>query len=81
ESNDDLDSWTFGITVGPGDATVINAAVKRILEIDILHKELLLCGTPGSNFAYFDKVGIVGEDITAPPVQIGKKKNRLALEA
>lgn len=81
ESNDDLDSWTFGIPVGPGDATVLNAVVKRILEIDIPHKEILLCGTPGTNFAYFDKVRIVGEDITAPPVQICKKKNRLALEA
>ncbi|MCD5994700.1 hypothetical protein KDX38_13945 [Pseudomonas sp. CDFA 602] len=81
ESNDDLDSWTFGIPVGPEDATVLNAVVKRILEIDIPDKEILLCGTPGSNFAYFDKVRIVGEDITAPPVQICKKKNRLAQEA
>lgn len=81
ESDDDLDSWTFGIPVGPGDATVLNAVVKRILEIDIPNKEIVLCGAPGNNFAYFDKVRIVGEDITAPPVQISKKKNRLALEA
>ncbi|WP_439870764.1 hypothetical protein [Pseudomonas syringae] len=81
ESNDDLDSWTFGIPVGSGDATVLNAVVKRILEIEIPHKEILLCGTPGSNFAYFDKVRIIGEDITAPPVQICRKKNRLAQEA
>lgn len=81
ETDDDLDSWTFGIPVGPEDATVLNAVVKRILEIDIPNKEILLCGTPGSNFAYFDQVRIVGEDITAPPVQICKKKNRLAQEA
>jgi len=81
ESDDDLDSWTFGIPVGPEDATVLNAVVKRILEIDIPNKEILLCGTPGDNFAYFNEVRIVGEDITAPPVQICKKKNRLALEA
>jgi hypothetical protein len=81
QTDDDLDSWTFGIPVGPEDATVLNAVVKRILELDIPHKEILLCGTPGSNFAYSDKVRIVGEDITAPPVQICKKKNRLALEA
>ncbi len=81
ETDDDLDSWTFGIPVGPEDATVLNAVVKRILEIDIPNKEILLCGTPGSNFAYFDQVRIVGEDITAPPVQICKKKNRLAHEA
>jgi len=81
ESDDDLDSWTFGLPVGPEDATILNAVVKRILEIDIPNKEILLCGRPGSNFAYMDKVRIVGEDITAPPVQICKKKNRLALEA
>lgn len=81
EVDDDLDSWTFGIPVGPEDATILNAVVKRIMEIDIPNKEIILCGTPGSNFAYFDKVSIVGEDISAPPVQICKKKNRLALEA
>jgi len=81
EGDDDLDSWTFGIPVGPEDATVLNAVVKRILEIDIPNKEIILCGTPGKNFAYFDQVRIVGEDITVPPVQICKKKNRLATEA
>ncbi len=81
EGGDDLDSWTFGIPVGPEDATVLNAVVKRILELDIPNKDIVLCGTPGKNFAYFDQVRIVGEDITAPPVQICKKKNRLAQEA
>lgn len=81
EVDDDLDGWTFGIPVGPEDATILNAIVQRILEIDLPHKEILLCGTPGSNFAYFNEVRIVGEDIPAPPVQICKKKNRLAQEA
>ncbi|QWA29953.1 hypothetical protein [Pseudomonas sp. RC3H12] len=81
QGDDDLDSWTFGIPVGPEDATVLNAVVERILELDIPHKEILLCGTPGKNFRYFEQVRIVGEDITAPPVQICKKKNRLADEA
>ncbi|MBB6343225.1 hypothetical protein HNP49_003423 [Pseudomonas fluvialis] len=81
EGDDNLDSWTFGIPVGPEDATVLNAVVKRILEIDIPNKEIILCGTPGKNFAYFDQVRIIGEDITAPPVQICKKKNRLSEEA
>lgn len=76
-----LDRWTFGIPVGPEDATGLNAIVRRILEIDVPEKEILLCGRPGANFAYFDRVRIVGEDITAPPVQICKKKNRLAQEA
>lgn len=77
----DLDSWTFGLPVGPEDATLLNACVKRILEIDVPNKEIILCGRPGANFHYWDQVRIVGEDITAPPVQISRKKNRIAQEA
>jgi hypothetical protein len=77
----DLDEWTFGIPVGPEDATLLNACVARILELDISRKEILLCGRPASNFKYWDQVRIVGEDITAPPVQICMKKNRLVQEA
>jgi hypothetical protein len=76
-----LDAWTFGIPVGPEDATLLNKTVERILELDVPMAEILLCGRPGSNFKYLDKVRIVGEDIAAPPLQIGAKKNRLALEA
>ena len=76
-----LEEWTFGIPVGPEDATLLNATVKRILELDVPQKEILLCGRPGANFKYFDQVRIVGEDITAPPVRICAKKNRLAQEA
>lgn len=76
-----LDAWTFGIPVGPDDATLLNVVVKRILELDVPVKEILLCGRPGANFKYLDQVRIVGEDITAPPVKICEKKNRLAEEA
>lgn len=76
-----LDAWTFGIPVGPEDATLLNACVKRILELDVPEKEIVLCGRPGSNFKYWDQVRIVGEDIQAPPVQIARKKNRIAQEA
>lgn len=76
-----LDAWSFGIPVGPEDATLLNATVKRILELDVPQKEILLCGRPGANFKYFDQVRIIGEDITAPPVKICEKKNRLAQEA
>jgi hypothetical protein len=74
-------AWTFGIPVGPEDATLLNVVVKRILELNLPEKEILLCGRPGENFLYWDQVRIIGEDITAPPVQICAKKNRLALEA
>jgi hypothetical protein len=76
-----LDAWTFGIPVGPEDATLLNKTVERILELNVPTAEILLCGRPGANFKYFDKVRIVGEDIPAPPLRIGAKKNRLAREA
>src|SRR5262249_40689380 len=43
--------------------------------------EIILCGRPGANFAYHDQVRIVGEDITAPPLRISMKKNRIVEEA
>lgn len=76
-----LEAWTFGIPVGPEDATLLNVVVERLLELNIENIEILLCGRPGDNFKYFDRVRIVGEDITAPPVKICEKKNRLAEEA
>lgn len=81
EINSGLNRWSFCIPTGPEDSTLLNVTVKRILELDIQDKEILLCGRPGKNFSYWDKVRIVGEDIVAPPVQISRKKNRLAEEA
>jgi hypothetical protein len=81
EKDSGLDDWTFGIPVGPEDATLLNKVVERILEIDAPRKEIILCGRPGENFKYFDQVRIVGEDIKAPPVHITAKKNRIAQEA
>lgn len=81
EESSGLDEWTFGIPTGPGDATMLNAVVKRILEFKCKEKEIILCGRPGENFKYWDNVKIVGEDIPAPPVQISRKKNRIAQEA
>lgn len=81
EADAGLDAWTFGIPVGPEDATLLNKTVERILELGVPTFEILLCGRPGGNFKYFDQVRIVGEDIPAPPLRIGEKKNRLASEA
>lgn len=81
EKNTGLDDWTFGIPTGPGDATLLNAVVKRILEFPCKEKEIILCGRPGSNFHFWDQVRIVGEDIPAPPVQIARKKNCIAEHA
>jgi len=81
EKNKGLDDWSFCIPTGPGDATALNAIVKRILELNIPKKEILLCGKPGSNFKYINKVRIVGKDIPGPPIWITKKKNILVQEA
>lgn len=81
ETDSGLNDWTFGIPTGPDDPTLLNAVVERILEIDVPHKEIILCGRPHPDFKYFNQVRIVGEDITAPPVKICAKKNRLAQEA
>lgn len=81
EKDAGLNRWSFCIPTGPGDATGLNVVVKRILELAIPEKEILLCGRPDKNFLYWDKVRIVGEDIPAPPVWITRKKNVLAQEA
>lgn len=81
EQDAGLDDWTFGIPVGPGDATALNGIVKRILELNCTHKEIILCGRPGDNFKYWNFVKVVGEDIPAPPVQICRKKNTIVKHA
>lgn len=78
EQDRGLKRWTFGLPTGPGDATGLNAAVKRILELDVPEFEIILCGRPGPGFKYFDRVKIVGEEFSKPPVMIGKKKNVIA---
>ncbi|HBZ15806.1 MAG TPA: hypothetical protein DEO73_08610 [Pantoea sp.] len=81
EKSAGLESWTFGIPVGPEDPVFLNYTVKRILELGIEDFEIILCGKPHANFKYFDKVSIVGEEIPAPPVHITKKKNTIARSA
>lgn len=76
-----LNRWSFCIPTGPGDPTGLNVIVKRILELNIPEKEIILCGRPDKEFLYFDQVSIVGEDIPAPPVWITRKKNVLAQAA
>ncbi|HED1311395.1 TPA: hypothetical protein R4S08_005133 [Kluyvera ascorbata] len=81
EKNSGLSSWTFGIPVGPEEPTVLNCCVARILELGIDDFEIILCGRPHRDFKYFDKVKIVGEEITAPPVHITRKKNEIVRNA
>jgi hypothetical protein len=81
EKDKGLKRWTFGIPTGPGDATGLNACVQRILELGFEEFEIVLCGRPGPSFKYFDKVRIVGEEYSKPPVMIGLKKNIIAENA
>ena len=76
-----LDRWSFGIPTGGGDAGGLNTVVKRILELGIPEMEVILCGRPGANFRYWDRVKIVGEDLNRLPVPIAAKKNRLVEHA
>ncbi|MGP4123821.1 MAG: hypothetical protein ACTXOO_05300 [Sodalis sp. (in: enterobacteria)] len=74
EAERGLDEWTFGIPTGPEDYPFLNKCVERILELDIPKKEIILCGRPHRDFKFFDKVRIVGEDISAPPLHTTRKK-------
>lgn len=81
EAQAGLDSWTFGIPVGPEEPTFLNYTVGRLLELDVEDMEIILCGQPHKEFKYFEHVKIVGLDIPAPPVHITKKKNVIAENA
>ncbi len=76
-----LEDWTFGIPCGPGDASALNACVGRILELGVPRLEIILCGQPGANFLYHDRVRVIGEDLPPTPLHLGDKKNRLAAAA
>jgi hypothetical protein len=73
-----LDRWTFGLPTGPGDATGLNAVIRRILELNVPEFEIILCGKPGPGFHYWDHVRIIGEQYSKPPVYISLKKNLIA---
>lgn len=81
EVGSDLDSWTFGIPVGGGDATLLNVVVRRILDLNIRNVEIILCGLPGDGFAFLPEVRIVGQDIPFPPLRISQKKNVIVSNA
>ncbi len=81
EQDRGLGQWSFCIPVGPEDPVFLNACVERILQLNLPEYEILLCGDPHPGFLYFDQVRIVGQQITAPPVHITRKKNVLAKAA
>ena len=81
EQDRGLDQWSFCIPVGPEDPVFLNACVERILQLKLPQYEIILCGTPHPGFRYFDQVRIVGQEITAPPVHITRKKNALVESA
>lgn len=85
-AEEDDGGWTFCIPVGPGDATILNVVVKRILEIADLNTEILISGTPGNNFEYADRVRFVPERresdaVAGQGINICQKKNILVEHA
>lgn len=85
-AEEDDGGWSFCLPVGPGDATILNVVVRRILEIAELNSEILISGTPGANFKYADKVRFVPERRTTDAaagqaINICQKKNILVEHA
>lgn len=81
EADRGLHSWSFCIPTGNGDPAALNACVARIISLDLPEFEIILCGRPHPDFRFERQVRIVGEDITAPPLHITRKKNVLAQAA
>ncbi|MBS0895261.1 hypothetical protein JK211_14680 [Tatumella sp. JGM130] len=81
EQDRGLEQWSFCIPTGPEDPTFLNACVERILQLNLPEFEIILCGTPHADFLFYDQVRIIGQEITAPPVHITRKKNALAQAA
>lgn len=76
-----LDEWSFCIPTGGNCAKTLNACVSRILSLNIPQLEIILCGKPPDDFAYEDKVRVIGTELVDSPVQITRKKNLLAQSA
>lgn len=78
ENDRGLDAWSFCIPTGDGDPSLLNLCIERILSLNIPEFEIVLCGRPREDFLYWGQVRIVGEEISAPPIHITRKKNVLA---
>lgn len=81
EAQAGLDAWSFCIPTGGDDASFLNAAVERILALDIAQKEIVLCGTPGANFRFPNEVRVIPDPCKGGPLFLGAKKNALARAA
>lgn len=80
EAERGLNAWSFCIPSG-GDSSVLNACVARILQLNVPEYEIILCGHPGPDFIYHDRVRIIVDDMPHHPIHITRKKNRLAMAA
>ncbi|WP_131803964.1 hypothetical protein [Methylorubrum salsuginis] len=75
--NDLLKGWTFALPTGGGDSTALNMSVGRILEMRGDDFEVLLCGEPGPDFSYRERVRIL-PDPKPGEINLPAKKNALA---
>ena len=86
EADRGLKQWSFCIPCGPGDATLLNKVVSRILSFKDLEAEILLSGTPGENFQFSGQVRLVpdrreGSTAASGAINICEKKNLLVEHA
>ncbi|WP_241609151.1 hypothetical protein [Rosenbergiella australiborealis] len=77
EKDRGLEYWSFCIPVGNDDPVFLNKCIERIIEINIPHKEIILCGDPHPEFKFFDKVKIISDERQSEENHITKKKNLL----
>lgn len=81
EKDKSIDCWSFCIPVGSGDPIFLNRCVERILDIDVPHKEIILCGKPHADFKYFEDVEIFDDGSDGKVNHLTKKKNILVENA
>lgn len=81
EKNKGIDSWSFCIPVGSNDPIFLNRCVERILDMDIPHKEIILCGNPHADFKYFQYVEVIDDGCDGETNHLTKKKNLLVENA
>jgi hypothetical protein len=72
-----LPGWSFCLPTGGGDTTALTLAVERILAMRGADFEVVLCGEPGSDFPFRDRVRII-PDPRPGEINLPAKKNALA---
>jgi hypothetical protein len=76
-----MDSWSFCIPTGGKSSLVLNRCVERILSLNTIRAEILLCGQPAADFRFLDQVSLLPDHASLGRASISIKKNALATAA